>query len=386
MDDEIINSEPGNDNRKINVLITWNNVGKLGFHKNNGPDYVFAKDRALARMLRIPFEPDTVPDWIPPDDADAETNGESMKAQMKKSLSTYKDGTIAQFMRLYGYDSVHSNYRRYKLSAFLNKKYGDEYQGIIDVRKMSVGHYKYMIISNSVGWYTIKDNFDYDYLIYDRTDNWGSWSKENQKEEDELISSADIVFNSSRWLYNDSKKKRTGPTYFIPNGCDVKEYIPQEKYEKITGCYAGKTDNKIDWNLVKQIADKYPLKIFGLIDPQFDHENVEWCGFLPEDELQHAMAKCHFGLIPFKPGEWTAAMLPLKLFHYANSHIPTVYKNCPEADAYPEIAYPMTMDYFEILEPSEEDYDKVLKEADWQHKFEEMINIIEEFAKEHDNA
>lgn len=284
------------------------------------------------------------------------------------------NGEIVQFMKLYGYDKEKSNYRRFKLSAYLQEKYGDKYFPIVDVRKCpKEGKFKYAIISTSVGWEVVTA-YKYDYLIYDRTDNWSAWGKNNAEEEQRLLDKADLIFTSSKWLYEDTLKRAktdTTTVIYVPNGCDVKEYKPVEKYPETTLCYIGKTDNKVDWDYVKTLADKYKIKVYGAIEEQFEHPNVEWCGFLPEEVLHREISKCHYGLIPFNEGEWTAAMLPLKLFHYANAHIPTIYRNCPECDAYPTIAS-TTFD----INPADSDYVDVLKSTNWREKFDYMLEEI----------
>ena len=292
------------------------------------------------------------------------------------------DVYILQFLKLFSSERnlKTSNYRRLKLRKFLAKKYGSRYKSLVNFNDFEKGHYPVLLISTSIGWESVVDNCTYNLLVYDRTDNWGALSEDNLEEEDKLIKKADIVFNSSKFLFEDSKSKRKmyQQTYFIPNGCTVKEYKPVEKYPNPTAAYIGKSTSKIDWEKIKEVSKDYKVLLYGDFNQVPDDlgDNVEYKGYLDEYELHNELCKCHVGLIPFVDGDWTRGMLPLKLFNYANAHIPTLYWNCPECDNYPTIASST-----EVLNPTDEDFNKVLADADWNAKFKAMHKIIEDNMK-----
>lgn len=266
------------------------------------------------------------------------------------------------------------NYRRIKLKEYLSSNY--DY--VLASNIAQTGECDVLIISKPEGWVIPAHNIKHKCLVYDRSDYWSCGI--NNFDEDDLIRKADIVFNSSEFLFKDSKSKREmqQPTYFIPNGCTVKEYKPVEKYPNPTAVYIGKPANKVDWEKIKEVSKDYKVLIYGDFKkiPDGLGDNVEYKGYLDEYELHNELCKCHVGLIPFIEGDWTRGMLPLKLFHYANAHIPTLYWNCPECDNYPTIASST-----EVLNPTDEDFNKVLAEADWNAKFKAMLGIIEDNMK-----
>lgn len=300
-----------------------------------------------------------------------------------KADDSTEDIYILQFLKLFSSEEKikTSNYRRFKLRNFLAKRYGAHFKSLVNFNELKKdSHYPVLLISTSLGWEAIAENCTYDLLVYDRTDNWGALSEDNREEEDKLIKKADIVFNSAQFLFEDSKSKRKmyQQTYFIPNGCDVKEYKPVEKYPYPTAAYIGKSTGKIDWEKIKEVSKDYKVLLYGDFNqiPDDLGVKVEYRGYLDEYTLHEELCKCHVGLIPFTAGDWTRGMLPLKLFHYANAHIPTLYWNCPECDNYPTIASST-----EVLNPTDEDFDNVMATANWNAKFKVMQRIIKDNMK-----
>src|SRR5574344_1441066 len=96
-------------------------------------------------------------------------------------------------------------------------------------------------------------------------------------------------------------------------------------------------------------------------------------------QLYITLFRCSIGLIPFKESNGTEGMLPLKLFDYANAHIPVVYQNCINIKDY-KIVYDAkkipSLDYVLKNCPKESDYEEIIKESDWDGKFKKMIIAI----------
>ena len=128
-------------------------------------------------------------------------------------------------------------YRRVRLSEYLKKKYGDRYlciDPLKDIFKIpKLGSNNIIIFSRPI----LKQNMltllkKGNKLIYERTDNWKVCSDTYDERDLQHVNSVDIVTNSARYLYEESKKYNEN-SYFIPNGCKEYNYVDYDiqKYE-----------------------------------------------------------------------------------------------------------------------------------------------------------
>src|SRR5574344_1290877 len=314
------------------------------------------------KVVKVKSYDDTPVDCIKYIPSDIEVNPASGNGDILHYTATIYDKT--------------KNYRRFKLNAYLRSKLSVDTVYSLTNSEYDISHkYKTIIISDPrySRLLVAKAVIDGSKVIYDRTDNWSSLSDYDKSCEDRVISSASTIFCSSHYLYNTLPDK--SKAHIVLNGCDVKPYIKQEKFQDTTVVYAGKSSAKIDFDWINDQAHKHPgwnFRLYGITKVSTELEsNVQLYDFVPEDELHVILEKSHYGIIPFIEGEWTKGMLPLKLFHYANAHVPTVYHNCDECSYFPDIAF---TDFRESV--SDDKYDEVMKEAEWKEKFEYMEKFI----------
>lgn len=276
------------------------------------------------------------------------------------------------------------NYRRFKLNKYLKvmNKVDTIYTGSLSsVNKNK--NYKVVYISDPRGATPIVDYFKGKALIvYDHTDNWGFDLGYAYDEQEYCIKNADIIFTSANFLYNYVKSDTDNKNvYLIPNGCDVKEYIPGDiKYNK-KAIYIGKANNKINFNLLKSLASEgWTIDLYGVPKPaKFEAESVNFNDFIDEVHLHEVIQKYNVGLIPFNGDLWTDGMLPLKFFHYVNAHIPTAYYNCDEVSCYSKVAFDLkdySIDEIANMKIDDEEYNKILAISNWKEKFDKMFKII----------
>lgn len=253
--------------------------------------------------------------------------------------------------------------------------------------------YDYIYVSHpsSSAVLCAKARLDNSVLIYDRTDNWSSMGEKQAVEEKRLFMEAKYLFTSAKYLYESIPENERKKAEFIPNGTTLRPYRKVEKYERKTAIYAGRQPMKLDFHRFIKLAKENPdwdIKLYGLINLNYWFDKLYNRDFLPknfyfvdrvsEDELHEVLLKSHVGLIFFKDIEWVEGMLPLKVFNYCNAHIPTAYQNCPEI-----VDYPMCFDINkftldEILEksPSDEEYETINQQSDWNKKFDYITNIF----------
>ena len=253
--------------------------------------------------------------------------------------------------------------------------------------------YDYIYVSHpsSSAVLCAKARLDNSVLIYDRTDNWSSMGEKQALEEKRLFMEAKYLFTSAKYLYESIPENERKKAEFIPNGTTLRPYRKVEKYERKTAIYAGRQPMKLDFYRFIKLAKENPdwdIKLYGLINLNYWFDKLYNRDFLPknfyfvdrvsEDELHEILLKSHVGLIFFKDIEWVEGMLPLKVFNYCNAHIPTAYQNCPEI-----VDYPMCFDINkftldEILEksPSDEEYEIINQQSDWNKKFDYITDVF----------
>lgn len=158
-----------------------------------------------------------------------------------------------------------------------------------------------------------------------------------------LVENSDVVFCTSKQLY-DEKKKSNKNTFFIPNAADLshcsKALNPELKVHEslskipkpIIG-YFGNIERRLDFDLIKYLSEHNPDKSFvfaGPIDIEFIPEwffklpNVYKTGRLDYDQLPAVLKGFDIALIPFKKDDVSATIFPLKLFEYLGAGKPIV--------------------------------------------------------------
>lgn len=276
-------------------------------------------------------------------------------------------------------------YRRFKLNDYLKQKY--EIDTIYRILSVLTKTYKTYIISDGrcppyLLQKAVKDNAK---IFYDRTDNWGALSDEIKEQENELIKKATHIFCSSQYLYDTLPEEYKEKAEIVLNGCDVKDYMPLEKFKTKTAIYIGGSNQKIDFDLIEKLLKENPdwdFKFYGvrLIPENIkEYKNFKEYAALTENGLHIILEKCHIGLIPFVNTDWTKGMLPLKTFHYINAHLPIGYTNCKNLENYKGIIFDLNnFSLNRILELKIDNnlFDKYIKEVDWKDKFSYIENKI----------
>lgn len=274
------------------------------------------------------------------------------------------------------------NYRRFKLSAYLKNRFGKQYESIKDMDsflKARQYHYKTVIVSIPTNIKKILKDISYEYLIYDRSDNWSAFSGKNKDNEDFILEKADRITYTAKTLFI---PKYENKMVYLTNGLTKYDYVKDEKFKNKTAIYIGRTGKKVDWDFLNKLAIKNPtwdILVYSSMDlSEYCHNNIIFKGFLNEKDLFNVIKKCHVGLIPFIETDYTKAMCPLKLFNYANGHIPTLYLNSPECDLYPTIAFDAksyTLEDLYKMNISAETYETITNRHLWNDIFEKLLTV-----------
>jgi len=176
-----------------------------------------------------------------------------------------------------------------------------------------------------------------------------------EKAERALAAQADLVIVTSPSLLE--RKRAFNPnTHWVPNAVDyatfarVAEENPPPPADvaslpmPVIG-YVGAINEKLDYDLLRQVAEAYPqssLILVGPVDLRLDFSglqkislpNVHLLGAKPVTEVPHYVHACQVCLMPYKRNEWTAHINPLKLYEYLASGRPVVSTAIPAVHGY----------------------------------------------------
>jgi glycosyltransferase involved in cell wall biosynthesis len=270
-------------------------------------------------------------------------------------------------------------------------------------------------------WIYTPDAVDYipwlkgNQVIYDCVDEYAAqpWYINNfygiQKDEDEILSKADIVFTSSEKLF-ENKKRKNPNTFLMENVADFnhfnklynKEIKPPSDLGKLKNPiigFVGALDRyKLDFELLIFLAKSKPYWNFVLIGPHSEAEkntkletlreceNIHLLGPKAFEELPKYVMNFDVCIIPYAENEYTKGCFPLKLFEYYACGKPVVIKGLPSLNKY--------ANYGLIANTNEEFMEKIdnylnndsladitkrialSKENTWESKAEKMSLII----------
>lgn len=218
-------------------------------------------------------------------------------------------------------------------------------------------------------------------LCYDEVSASPIFTKNQQilikESEAKLLKKADIVFTTSKRLYN-NKIKINPRTYFIPNAIET-EFIdrviskssnPFKNIDKPHIGYIGKINVRIDLELIYNIARNEPCWQWVFIGPVEFSANKNLINILMKLKNAHFLGEKRYSeiadylnhldvlTIPFVINEFTKNMNPLKLYQYLASGKPIVSTNLPEVAEFNRI-YPNLI----YISSSDSEFTRMIDEA-----------------------
>jgi len=252
--------------------------------------------------------------------------------------------------------------------------------------------------------------FRKDILIYDQYDIYqmdvnGKINNKIKSLNSELIRKSDIVFNTSKYLYDISIELNRN-SFYITNGNNFNLLYSSSKHKatlnlpvpgaKIIG-YLGGIRDWIDFDLLEFIISQknevnfifigkiYP-SAFKEMEKIRTHKNVIWMDYVQPEILPAYLSLFDAGLIPFKSTEFFKSVFPNKFYEYLASGIPAITTNLLELKKYDGIIG-YSNNENEFLENCDRaingyfnkyknEYEKLSKENSWSVKAEEILNII----------
>ncbi len=200
-------------------------------------------------------------------------------------------------------------------------------------------------------------------LVYDCVDRWtdfpgpvtdGSWRERVVRDEEALLSAADVVFCSAEGLYASKADVARGKVSMLRNAADVAHFTPAGRARpsdiaRLPGPlvgYIGAIAEWVDLELIRDAARLRPGWSFVLVGPAFSGAisgdssalalldgvpNVHLTGPRPYHEVPAYLEAFDVAVIPFKLNGLTEDTNPIKLYEYLAAGKPVVSTPLPEA-------------------------------------------------------
>lgn len=182
--------------------------------------------------------------------------------------------------------------------------------------------------------------------------------------EAELLNKCDLVFTTSKKLY-ESKKAHNKNTYYLPNVADFAHFSMSRKGETkipddmvrvrkpVIGYIGNLCDHKVDMDLLDFSARSRQDVSFVLIGPVWEgnteiHDkierlkelnNVHFLGLKAYEDLPAYIKGFDVCIIPHKMTEYSKYSFPLKLNEFLASGKPVVSTELPSIEDYKDVVY-----------------------------------------------
>ncbi len=186
--------------------------------------------------------------------------------------------------------------------------------------------------------------------IFDAVDNWllhSSYDKHTDKLKaayDKIKNETDLIFVVSKNLTNFFDDQPN--VYWVPNGVDIKHYNKKfalinrdisDIAKPIIG-YIGVVQKKVDFELLKYLADKNLDKSIVIVGPVWaeqekakealvEKKNVYFLGYKKYSEAPQYIQQFDVGIIPHKTAGFSATTNPMKMYEYLACGKPVVATN-----------------------------------------------------------
>jgi glycosyltransferase involved in cell wall biosynthesis len=173
-----------------------------------------------------------------------------------------------------------------------------------------------------------------------------------QQMERKLLAGADLVFTTSRSLY-EGKRRHNANTHYLPNVADADHFrkaaLPETEVSPplralprpVIGFVGALSDYKVDFGLLIHVARAHPEWSIALVGPVWTGsrredvellekmENVRFFGARPYAELPGWIKGFDVCMIPFAMNETTINVFPMKFHEYMATGKPIVVVDLP---------------------------------------------------------
>lgn len=241
--------------------------------------------------------------------------------------------------------------------------------------------------------------------IFDYIDEGVEEFAEWQKDIENGLASGDVIFTTSRNLFEVTQTKYPNRTYLLPNGADIYQFtkdVPiasdlenlRRNYEHIIG-FHGTLVSWVDFSLIREIALNCPNWGIVLIGPDCglpdackNTANIHYLGSRPYSELVSYVRYFDVGIIPFEVRQVTHSANPIKMYEYLAAGVPLVatpIRECVNLSPVVRIAKDHSEFITQIkaaLRAKKQEqalYLKIAYENSWAQRVHHALEVLEEF-------
>jgi len=271
----------------------------------------------------------------------------------------------------------------------------------------------------NVGWFysasfvPLLNKFEFNTVVYDCMDELTLFKGAPEKlieQEKYLMSNADIVFTGGKSLY-ESKSQHHSNVHCFPSSVDQKHFekalngvsIPEDLI-KIQGPivgYFGVIDERVDYNLIEQIAIFKPDVSFVMLGPLAKvhedelpkQENIHYLGMKDYADLPAYLKGFNIAMMPFALNDATKYISPTKTLEYMAAGKPIIstaikdvvrdYKSCVKivatAEEFAQAIDEILMDSPDVFMNYE--YAEILKNTSWDATAGKMKTLLKTAVK-----
>jgi len=192
-----------------------------------------------------------------------------------------------------------------------------------------------------------------DYVVYHAYDLFRFMEKDSttvERDENQLLESADLVIATSEETAKDFRSRRNRHIEVLGNGVDWSLFVSDPKppdppelanIPRPRIGYVGAINQKVDFDLILRLARRQSSWQFVLVGPvrnllPGDKElldelkgcrNVHLIGAVPQHRTPDILRNLDVGLVCYRTLEWTLAGYPLKMLEYLAAGLPVVASN-----------------------------------------------------------
>jgi glycosyltransferase involved in cell wall biosynthesis len=246
-------------------------------------------------------------------------------------------------------------------------------------------------------------------LVFNRADKSSEFGEADQsdvrRQENALLSSADLVLYVSRALMDDERALAGDRARFLDHGVDLELFSHETRREEPEdlrsiprpriGFFGGFDDYVIDFDLLERVATEFPWAQLVLVghttcsmERLVRHPNVHWLGQKQHDQIPAYGSGFDVALMPWLDNDWIRNCNPIKMKEYLALGLPVVSTDFPEVRRYSDVIRVArnSSEFVQMVRAtladggpcSPEERRQRVQNASWARKALQMIGWIDE--------
>lgn len=243
-------------------------------------------------------------------------------------------------------------------------------------------------------------------IVYESIDNWETSLGNGIYDEDmlyRLLANARVVVGTAKYLveqlngYLKKYKIKNKKVLYLPNAVDEELFCGLREMVKPKDLVVGKKTllyygslwgSWFDWDLLNNLAKnnpEYSINLIGdysrVLDKDECPDNIHFLGLKKQYELPAYLKYVDFSFIPFKTGEISDYVSPLKVFEYISMYTCVISTYLPDISNYPNCYFGNTYKEWESIinkdvKVDREAADNFVNDNTWFNRVDTLIDNV----------